>query len=184
MYRFVLFFALQSLVLANSSAHAQPADKPSHGSDFYVGGSGALAYFGGIEGADYEFGFAISGLGGFEFRPNWRAEVELSYEAAEFENSADETSLIRISGGLYTDLGTPWREGWTPYVGGGVGIVSIDVGNDEDNVDISGHAEAGISLPLSDELYLVPGLRAEYIILDDIDDQIITQFRVALRLGL
>lgn len=170
---------LLSVSLSTGVTQAQTAGAPTSGSNLYVGGSGAIAYFAGIEGAEFDLGFAVSGLAGFEFKPNWRTELELSYEAAEFENSVDETSLFRLSGSLYADLDN-WGD-WAPYVGGGVGIVDVDVGNDEDNTELSAHAEAGFSLPLGNKLDLVPGLRVEYILLDNIDDLIITQLRAGLR---
>ena len=179
MLRAVLFLVILSLSPPTASVSAQTTGMPMRSSDFYIGGSGAIAYFAGIEGAEYDLGFAISGLVGFEFMPNWRAELDLSYEAAEFENSVDETSLFRMSGSLYADLNN-WGD-WVPYVGGGAGIVNVDVGNDKNNTELSAHAEAGFSVPLGGALDLVPGLRVEYIDLGNIDDQIITQVRAGLR---
>lgn len=179
--RYIVFSAI---ALAPWTTDAVADNHQTSSSNFYVGVMGGLAAFDGIEGADYEFGFAASGFAGLDIWQNWRGEAELLYEAAEFENSADETSLFKVSGSLYTDFGANWREGLAFYAGGGAGIVLIDVGNDTNNTDLSGHVEGGISVPMTDRLYLVPGIRLEYIILDDIDDQVIAQFRAALRLGL
>jgi len=182
MYRIYLLLVFSSISLSSGTAHSQSASSTDSG--LYVGGSGAAAIFWGIEGADYDLGFAASGLAGFEWWPSWRVELELSYEEAEFENSADETSLFRLSGSLYKDLDQHAWGNWVPYAGGGLGIVDIDVGNDENNTEFSGHAEIGLSGPLGVDLEFVPGVRVEYIVLDDIDDQVITQLRAGLRWSL
>jgi hypothetical protein len=171
-----------ALALLPAAALAQDPGGPAPRSDFYVGAAAGLAYFSEIEGAEYDLGGMIAGLAGLEFRPNRRLELELAYESAEFENSADATSLLRTGVSLYADLDRPLRRDWVPYVGGGGGIALIDVGNDEDNTELTGHIEAGLTVPLGGNLELVPGLRLEYIALEDIDDQIITQFRAGLRL--
>lgn len=181
MYRVCCLLVLLVASLSPVAAKAQSVEPSSPGSGLYVGGSVAAAFFSGIEGADYELGVAFSGLAGFEWVPNWRSEVELSYEEAEFENSADETSLARLSVGLYTDLDGLALNTWVPYVGGGVGIVDIDVGNDENNTELSAHGEVGFSTALNANFEFVPGVRVDYIVLDGIDDQVITQLRAGLR---
>lgn len=189
MHRIGVFLLLSSMSLAPGIAQAQSTDPSTGnqartGSGIYVGGSGGLAFFSGIEGAEYELGLAVSGFAGMHWGSNWRGELDLSYEAAEFENSADETSLFRLSGALYRDFDQRLLGDWIPYLGGGVGIVNIDVGNDEDNTELSAHAEGGLSIPISSNLHVVPGVRVDYILLDDIDDQVITQLRAGLRFGL
>ncbi len=172
---------VQGALLTTSAASAQPLGT---GADLYIGGSLGIAYFHEIEGAEYDLGFAISAFGGFDIRPSWRTELEISYEEAEFENSADETSLFRLSGSLHKDFEGAWDNGWTPYAGGGLGIVNVDVGNDEGNIELSGHIEGGVAVPMGGTLYVVPSIRTEYILLEGIDDQVITQFRAAFRTGL
>ena len=181
MFRDCCLLAFLGASLLPVAAEAQPVEPSSPGSGLYLGGSIAAAFFSEIEGADYELGVAFSGLAGIEWVPNWRAELELSYEEAEFENSADETSLGRLSAGLYTDFDRFALRNWVPYAGGGVGIVNIDVGNDEDNTELSAHGEFGFSSPISAAFDFVPGVRVDYIVLDGIDDQIITQLRAGLR---
>ena len=181
MYRVCCLLVLLGASLLPGAAKAQSVEPSSPGSGLYLGGSVAAAFFSGIEGADYDLGVAFSGLAGFEWVPNWRAELELSYEEAEFENSADETSLARVSAGLYTDFDRFALNTWVPYAGGGVGIADIDVGNDENNTELSAHGEIGFSSPLTADFEFVPGVRVDYIVLDGIDDQVITQLRAGLR---
>lgn len=180
MLRVILPVALLSASMPMGVAQAQTPLEPARNSALYYGGTASAAYFAEIEGADYDLGFALSGLVGLDLGNDTRAELELSYASAEFENSADDTSFFRLSGGFYVDFDRRILGDGQPYVGGGVGVVDIDVGNDEDNVELSGHAEAGVSIPLSAGLAFVPSLRAEYIILDDIDDQLIALLRAGL----
>lgn len=195
MHRIGVFLLLAGMLLVPGTVGAQTIEDPARhdsrpddsgpaNTGLYVGGSGGLAFFSEIEGADYELGLAVSGFAGIYWGSNWRGELDLSYESAEFENSSDDTSLFRVSGALYRDFDRSLLGNWVPYLGGGVGIVDIDVGNDEDNTELSAHAEGGFSVPLGAKLHVVPGVRVEYIILDNIDDQVITQLRAGLRFGL
>jgi len=152
---------------------------PNERPPFYFGASAGLALYSGIEGAEYDPGFAVSGIVGLQAYPGWRLELDLTYAQAFFENSDDATSLIGIQGSLLADF-KEWR-GLTPYAGGGLGIVDIDVGNDEDNIELAGHLDGGLSIPVNDSFDIVPSVRVDYIVLSNLDDQIITQLRAGLR---
>lgn len=182
--------ALLGAMILPISAMAQ--DSQNRSGPFYVTGALGQSTFWDVEtdgGGDVEFdlvAFFISGALGYRVSPNLRAEAEWLFEAADIDDSSEEAEVIRGTIGAYYDMAPTSLMGLsnlTPYVGGGAGFANVEAGNDDEN-ELTFHAEAGLSMPISDKLDFVPGVRFEYIFLDDDDfddDLWITQLRAGLR---
>lgn len=101
---------------------------------------------------------------GTEVSPNLRAEVELSYASYELgEYSIDYTgpssgtysygdidgdaTATYVLANIWYDFSTVGAGSFTPYVGGGVGGVTVDV-EGEDASSIAGQIGAGATLPV------------------------------------
>lgn len=157
----------------------------------YVGGAVGQSIFWDTErnvGGDLEYDFFslfISGLAGYRVSPNLRAEAELLYESAESDNSFFDIEVFRGTVSGYFDF-NPIAMGsyaLSPYVGGGLGFANIELVDDD--FEFTWHAEGGVSLPIGNNLDIVPGIRFEYITIDqnNIDDDSVwvTQLRAGVR---
>lgn len=129
---------------------------------------------------DFDTGYVVGGLVGFRFG-DARAEAELNYQETEANDVVD-VEILRYTAGVYYDF-TTLQLPVTPYVGGGLGLASIDAtggGNDETN--FTWHGEIGGSFNLGPQLAIVPAYRYEWI--DDsglVSDDPVTSH--AIRLG-
>ncbi len=184
-----LSLALLGAVFWPVSTMAQ--DARSLTSQLYVQGAVGQSTFWDVEadgGDDVEFdlvAFFISGAVGYRFSPNLRAEAEWLFESADIDDSSEEAEVIRGTVGAYYDFARTAMMGFdvTPYAGGGAGVANVDAGDDDEN-EFTFHAEGGLSVPITGNIDFVPGIRFEYIFLDDDDfddDLWITQLRAGVR---
>ncbi|MDH3658851.1 MAG: porin family protein [Alphaproteobacteria bacterium] len=184
-----LSIALFGVLIWPVSTMAQ--DTQSRTSPFYIAGAVGQSTFWDVEldgGGDLEFdllAFFISGAVGYRVSPNLRAEAEWLFESADIDDSSAEIEVIRGTISGYYDLAQTSMMGFsniTPYVGGGAGLANVEVVDDEN--ELTFHAEAGLSMPITSNIDFVPGVRFEYIFLDDDDaddDLWITQLRAGIR---
>lgn len=155
----------------------------------YLGAAVGQSTFWDVDNIEFEYkAFMISGAAGFRLTPNLRAEAEILYEQAPLENSSLDIEVIRGSLGGFFDFSPISMGGYglSPYFGGGLGIAHVEV--IEDEYSFFWHGDVGASVPLGNNLELVPGIRFEYTYLEDgetfvnIDDDLwITQLRVGVR---
>lgn len=146
-------------------ATAGPAAAQGLPGNLYVGALAGVQIFSDNENGnvdiDFDTGYVVGGLIGFRFA-GFRAEAELDYQETE-ANDAVDVDIFRYTAGLYYDI-PAWQLPVTPYVGGGLGLASIDSsngGNDETN--FTWHGEVGGSLDVTPELAVVPAYRYEWI---------------------
>ncbi|MGI9452724.1 MAG: porin family protein [Geminicoccaceae bacterium] len=137
---------------------------------------------------EYEFfSLFLSGALGYRVTPNLRAEAELLYESADIEDTFGFADIEVFRGTIsgYFDFNPINMGGYplSPYVGGGFGFANVDLVDDD--TELTWHAEGGVSVPIANNLEIVPGLRFEYITIDQNnieDDSIwVTQVRVGVR---
>lgn len=135
---------------------------------------------------EYEFfSLFISGALGYRITPNLRAEAELLYESADIENRGFDIEVFRSTVSGYFDFAPFALAGFdmSPYAGGGLGFAHVDLFDDD--FELTWHAEGGASIPVGNNLEFVPGIRFEYISIDqnNIDDDSIwvTQLRAGVR---
>ncbi len=177
---------LSGVALFTGSAMAQ-ADPPEvsevHG--FYAGGAVGQSIFWDIDDVEFDLSsFMISVLGGYRLDPNLRMEGEFLYESAENKQGGFDLEITRLLGTAYYDfapnelLRIPSR----PYAGAGAGLANLDNGNGDDELELTVHGEVGISVPISGNLELVPGVRVSYTTLDGGGDDVwVTQLRAGFR---
>jgi hypothetical protein len=135
---------------------------------------------------DYDYlALFLSGALGYRLSPNLRAEAELLYESADIENANTDVEVLRTTISGYFDFNPILLAGrsMAPYAGGGLGFANVEFFDDE--LELTWHAEAGASIPIADRIEFVPGIRFEYISVDEnfIDDESIwvTQLRAGFR---
>ena len=114
---------------------------------------------------EFETGFTGGGKIGYDFS-NVRLETEIAYALAEGESSAgvrSDVDIVRFTGSAYLDL--PLGHGFTPYVGAGLGVASLETNDDFQDSDsaFTWHGEAGVAIRMTDELSLVPAYRYQWI---------------------
>ena len=182
----ILKIALGTTVLFSSAAAAQQSSTGP-----YVAGATGFSYFWETElnnGVDLEYDFPalfLSAAGGFRLNPNLRAEAELLFESADIDNSSGDIDVWRATVSGYYDFASiaMFNREVTPYAGGGAGFAFVDLFDDE--IELTWHIEGGATVPITDQIDLVPGLRFEYIGLDEggvEDDSIwVTQLRAGVR---
>ncbi|MEM7043488.1 MAG: outer membrane beta-barrel protein [Pseudomonadota bacterium] len=201
-----IYAAIALGLLAVSPAAAQ--------SGLYIGATAGTSFFFDQEiedgGADFDVeydqpGFLFAGLIGYQLTTNMRVEAEISYAFTEGDVTASvlgidvaengfDTSVLSGTAGLFLDL---WPIGTLiPYVGGGVGYsqVSVNIDGDLSEQDQSSplvFGEAGLPLPLTPELSVVPAVRFNWIFTEEdigdgdlfADDLYTTELRFGLRYG-
>lgn len=149
---------------------------------------------------EFDNGWTLGAAAGYRFG-QFRVEGELAYGElsggdirvgnAEASFDADQTLFSGTLAGYY-DFGL---DGIQPYVGAGIGFLSADT----DNVTVLGidsgdlgsdtnltlFGEAGVAIPVADNLAIVPSYR--YLWVNDgedgVDNSTAHNFRVALRVG-
>lgn len=156
---------------------------------------GAQLFDGGDSFIDFDPGYAIGGQLGYKLT-QWRAEAEIVYEAADFEDGVgSEFDITSLRGSLsaYYDVLKPELLGdLSPYLGGGIGVADLNIeGNDgntfeEDVTALTLHGELGMSFSLAYNFSVAPHYRLEWFNSDDIagfdNDVIAHNFRIAGRL--
>ena len=170
--------------LFTGTALAQNASStPQQG--LYVGGAVGQSTFWDVEDVEFDLlAFMFSGIVGYRMSPSLRAEGELLYESADFDDFAGDLEVLRVLGSVYFDL-APFdmagMQGVRPYLGGGGGLANVDGGGDDEN-ELTLHGEVGLSAPIAPRLELVPGIRHSYTTLDGGGDDLwVTQLRVGIR---
>lgn len=182
-----VFFILAALFLSQSAlAQSRPP-----GTYFGLTTGTTTFYDVDADGEDVDFdlfGILFAGYLGYHLSSRTRAEVEFSFEGAGASNSADDAEVIRGTVGGYYNFIDRTIFGISdirPYAGLGLGFAKVDIGGIDNNA-FTGHAEAGLSIPLDDDhLDLVPGVRMEYTLLngqDGFNDNLLaSQIRLGLR---
>ncbi len=105
--------------------------------------------------------------------------------SADIDNFFNDIEVIRGTISGFYDFSPMSMGGYalSPYAGGGFGFANVEINDDEN--ELTWHAEAGVSVPIVDNLEFVPGVRFEYIFIDEngIDDDSIwiTQLRAGVR---
>lgn len=148
--------------------------------------------------ASFDTGYAIQGALGYDFGTGLRTELELGLADTGFKNARLGAASTAIGGGDIDHLSLhaagyyDFAMGaFSPYIGGGLGLTRTDV--DPSTVgavaipgdrftDFSMFGEAGVSIPVTDSLSLVPGVRYAWV---DNDGANFTgwTFKTALRLA-
>jgi opacity protein-like surface antigen len=118
----------------------------------------------GIE-IEYDTSFAISGLVGYQFR-GFRLEGEFGYQGLEGLSETNVNSDVdvgRFTLNGYLDL--PIAPNFGPYVGGGFGVASLTADDDFEDEDsaFTWHAETGLNLGITDQFFLSPFYRYQWI---------------------
>lgn len=162
----------------------------------YFGLIGGAQLFDGGEGfVDYDPGYVIGGQLGYKLG-ELRAEAEIAYESAEFEDGVGtvfDITVLRGSLGAYYDFSQPDILGdLSPYLGGGIGLADLTIegtdGNtfEDDETALTLHGELGMSLNLAYNFSIAPHYRIEWYDSGNIagfgDDIIAHNFRIAGRL--
>ena len=114
---------------------------------------------------EYDTGFAISGLVGYQFS-GFRVEGEFGYQGLEGLSETGVNSDVdigRFTLNGYLDL--PIAPNVGPYVGGGFGVASLTADDDFEDEDsaFTWHAEAGLNLGVTDQFVLSPFYRYQWI---------------------
>lgn len=116
--------------------------------------------------ADYDHGYVVSGALGKAFDNNWRAEGEISFSKSDVDSTGGasgrgDTSAVGLMFNGYYDFRSDSL--WTPYVGAGLGPVSVSYNNvspvggsvlDDNDWGIGYQAIAGVSYKMSDQANL------------------------------
>ncbi|MEN8129441.1 MAG: outer membrane beta-barrel protein, partial [Pseudomonadota bacterium] len=106
---------------------------------------------------EFDTGIAFSALAGYKLS-NLRLEGELAYQTVEGTSTANinaDIDIIRFTGAAYYDFEL---FSLTPYLGGGMGIASLDSSGDFENHDsgFTWHGEVGLTINLTDQLAILP----------------------------
>ncbi len=129
---------------------------------------------------DYDTGSQFTALFGTRFNI-LRTEFEIASQYAEFDPSNSvfdgDVSIFRATVNAYLDIytinaGVEWlRGGFTPYIGGGLGVAVADIeGFDDDDTGFTVNGEAGVSIPIFPKIDVVPAYRFEWTDFDEFDD--------------
>ena len=164
----ILKRSLLATVLFTSNAMAQTAtetEEPPSQQGFYLGAAAGLAIFWDID--DVEFdpgGLMVSASGGYRLNSSLRLESELLYEEAENEQGGFELKITRLLGTAYYDFPSTsiLRLDSRVYGGIGGGVANLDNGNGGDEIEFTAHGEVGVSVPLTANFDVVPGVRVSY----------------------
>ena len=114
---------------------------------------------------EYDTGFAIGGLVGYQFS-GFRLEGEFGYQGLEGTSDNDVNSDVdvgRFTLNAYADL--PITPSFGPYVGGGFGVASLEADDDFEDEDtaFTWHGEAGLNINLNDQFTISPFYRYQWI---------------------
>ncbi len=174
-----------SLVGFASAAQAQ----------FYLGAQGGIsiqddsdAEDGNLEGElGYSEGFAVGALGGYRFGLNDSVSLDVEAEVTYRDNDVDDLTINGVDfdadGELtsFAFMANGWLNwhvgsGFKPYIGGGVGLLhveledlnvnSIGLGDDDDTV-VAGQLGAGVGYAVTENVEL--SLDYRFLIADDAD---------------
>jgi len=184
--------AVFALAATGGIAQAQTRDVPLMNASDGLYGSVGLGYVmprdidGRTQGVnaelDFKNGYAVRGAIGKHFG-DMRAEVELGYGRAEYDEARLNNARVNLSGdtniysatlnGFYDFKGMGMA---TPYVGAGVGLAYLDsssvrasAGGNVANLDggsgthLTAFAETGVAIPVATNMAVVPAYRFNWI---------------------
>jgi OOP family OmpA-OmpF porin len=172
--------------LAGQTAHAQQAPATASIGNAYVGlGAGAiipqnidLTFSGALSGSakgEFKTGWDINGFAGYHVNDYLAGELDLDYGSFDYDKITGNVTGVAInapiSGSVDSFLGianlvaTPLgRAGFSPYIGGGVGLAHFDatvnsvggvaVGSSSSDTDFAADIVVGLDVPLSNRLSL------------------------------
>jgi opacity protein-like surface antigen len=114
---------------------------------------------------EFDTGIAFSGLIGYKLS-NLRLEGELAYQTVEGTNTSRtdvnaDVNIVRFTGAAYYDFEL---FSLRPYLGGGMGVASLDTSGGFENNDsaFTWHGEAGLTFNLTDQFAILPSYRYEW----------------------
>ncbi len=112
---------------------------------------------------DFDTGIAFSALFGYKLS-NLRLEGELAYQKVEGTSTTNvnaDVDIVRFTGAAYYDFDL---FGLKPYLGGGMGVASLDASGDfeDDDTGFTWHGEAGLTFNLTDQFAILPAYRYEW----------------------
>ena len=147
-------------------------------------------------------GWGLFGAAGYRFPGNFRVEGELGYSTMDFDSArfgagtvglGGDVDMYSLTGAGYYDI--PTGTIFTPYIGGGAGVVhqrldrasatlggSTVAADDDSSTDLTAFAEAGLTVKVA-QFELVPSYRYQWINDGDggFDDSEIHMLRLGLR---
>ena len=202
-----------ALVFSLAASNLVSAAENQSKSKVYISGAAGWAIPNSIDGTDsgvaytidYENGPFFSGALGYKVNKNFRIEAEASYTSVGADSitgngvsidlSAD-IDLLSFTANAFFDI--PTKSGFTPYLGGGAGIVRWDTGTitatlngtsvsaaGDSGSDLTAFGEVGVAFSLSDNVDLVPAYRYQWFdnstSTEDADSAHI--FKLGLRIG-
>jgi outer membrane protein W len=178
---------MNSLKIAAVAAFATVAAGQAQAQNFY-GSVGAGAFLPGKSDitvgtasgrVKYDTGYSIQTALGYDFHTGLRTELELGLADTGFKNFRTGTTTTDLVGGdvdqlslhaaAYYDFSAG---GFSPYVGGGLGLTRTDVDAftltattvpGDRATDFSAFGEAGVSIPLTDRVSIAPGVRYSWV---------------------
>ncbi len=146
----------------------------------------------------FDTGYAIQTALGYNFGNGVRTELELGFNDTGLKNYSTATTTTGIGGGDVDQLSLHAAGyydfamgGFSPYLGGGLGLTRTDIDPasagpavipGDRNTDFSMFGEAGVSIPVTQNLAIVPGVRYSWIDTNGSDFTGWT-FKTALRLA-
>jgi opacity protein-like surface antigen len=144
----------------------------------------------------FDTGYSIQTALGYKFGNGLRSELELAINDTGFKNASVGTTTVDIGGADVDQLSLHAAGyydfavgGFAPYVGAGLGLTRTDldaatIGTTtvpgDRATDFSMFGEAGVSIPVTDRLAVVPGVRYSWV---DTNGENVTAwtFKTALR---
>ena len=151
----------------------EPWDDPQAGTPSVYAGAVAGVQFsdGGAGAFDHSSGYVAGGQLGVAFA-SWRLESEIVYQQTDYEDAVDasfDLEVVRGALGLYYDVEPiAALSGLAPYLGGGLGVASLEVsgtdGNafEDETTSFTLHGELGLNLPLTENVVVAPHYRFEW----------------------
>lgn len=182
---FTVVFALVLLLASQNNTSAQGVGTS------YFGVSGGAVFFNKNEirdhDLDFDSGFVVAGIAGYIFG-SVRAEGEVSYSQSDLQFGAnkEELTVLRGTGSLYFDFVDFSDSNILPFVGGGLGIASLEFDDkiDDSDIALTGHGELGISFAAASSFDVVFSYRFQHFETDinDAKDEFQShQIRVGIR---
>jgi OOP family OmpA-OmpF porin len=127
----------------------------------------------------FDTGYNITGALGYDFGTGLRTELELGYNDTGFKNARIGGGTTAVGGGDVDQLSLHVAGyydfavgGVSPYVGAGAGVTRTDIEAatfgavtipGDRNTDFSMFGEAGVTIPVTGRLAIVPGVRYSWV---------------------
>lgn len=127
----------------------------------------------------FDTGYSIQTALGYDFGSGLRTELELGLADTGYKNFRTGPTTSALGGGDVDQLSLHAAGyydfavgGFSPYIGGGLGLTRTDVDTytlavttvpDDRATDFSAFGEAGLSIPVTDRLSIAPGVRYSWV---------------------